>query len=294
MTDVIRVFDADNYLGETPIWSAEQQVLWWVNCEQPAELHRLVPETGKHDKWPMPNRCGGFVPKKEGGLLVVLADGLYDFDPASGKLSLRVASGLPAEIKLHECHCDRQGRFWVGAFDHNFLHDRNATGGFFYRLDGDTLTPVIDGIAVANGLAFSPDGRTMYACSSPSRKVEAFDLDPESGAVSNRRTFLKLADEDKGHIDGATVDAEGGYWLAAVGAAELRRYRPDGSLDRVVPLPFSNPTKPAFGGSDMATLYITSTKMQINPDMPGFDANGGLFAFKPGEKGVAETPLVQG
>jgi sugar lactone lactonase YvrE len=294
MTAVTRVFDADNYLGETPIWSAEDQALWWVNCEKPSALHRWSPANGAHATWPMPSRIGGFVPKSGGGMLVVLADGLYDFDIENGKLALRVKSSLPSEIKLHECHCDRQGRFWVGAFDHNFPADRQAAGGAFYRLDCETLTPVIDRITVANGLAFSPDGSTMYAASSPSRKVEAFDLDRQTGAISNRRVFIALAADDQGHIDGATVDAEGGYWLAMVGIGELRRYLADGRLDRVISLPFSNPTKPAFGGPDLGTLYITSTKMKINPDMPGFDANGGLFALTPGEKGVAEMPLAKG
>lgn len=291
---VTMAFDADNYLGETPIWSAEEQALWWVNCEQPAEMHRWHPESGRHDVWPMPARNGGFVPKAGGGLLVALADGLYDFDPASGALAMRVQSDLPDLIKLHECHCDRQGRFWIGAYDHHFPADRSAAGGFFYRLDDDVLTPVIDGIAVANGLAFSPDGRTMYATSSPSRKVEAFDLDPETGDVSNRRTFFALEPDYKGHIDGATVDAEGGYWVALVGTGELRRYTPDGALDRTIAMPCSNPTKPGFGGPDMATLYVTSTKMAINPDHPGNAANGPVYALRPGVAGVAETPLAEG
>ena len=292
MTEVTRVLDADNYLGETPIWSPEDRSLWWVNCEQPAALHRWTPATGEHDSWPMPKRIGGFVHKAGGGLLVALADGLYDFDESDGELTLRVPSGLPDHIKLHECHCDRQGRFWIGAYDHHFPADRAAAGGAFYRLDGDRLIPVIDGITVGNGLAFSPDGRTMYAASSPSRKVEAFDFDPESGTVSNRRTFIALAADDRGHLDGATVDAEGGYWLAMVGAGELRRFLPDGTLDRTISLPFSNPTKPAFGGADMTTLYVTSTKMKINTSAPGNDANGGIFALVPGETGVAETLLL--
>ena len=121
--------------------------------------------------------------------------------------------------------------------------------------------------------------------------VEAFDLDPESGALSNRRTFLTLPREE-GFCDGATVDSEGGYWLAAVGAGALRRYLPDGTLDRIVTLPFSNPTKPAFGGPDMATIYVTSTKMAINTDAPGFSNNGGIFAFQPGVRGIAETDFA--
>lgn len=292
MTTVTLALDADNYLGETPIWSVRGQALWWVNCEQPAALHRWSPRTGAHENWPMPARIGGFVEKAGGGLLVVLADGLYDFDPLTGGLKVRVRPGLPEQIKLHECHCDRQGRFWVGAYDHDFHTDRSAAGGHFYRLDGDTLTPVVDGIAVANGLAFSPDGRTMYAASSPSRKIDALDLDPATGAVSNRRTFIQFGPEEKGFLDGATVDAEGGYWLAMVGIGEVRRYRPDGSLDRTIVMPCTNPTKPGFGGPDLATLYVTSTRMKIQTDRSGEDRNGGLYAIVPGERGVPEVPLA--
>jgi sugar lactone lactonase YvrE len=120
MIDVSCVLDAGNHLGETPIWCAAEQVLYWINCEKPPELHRWSPATGRHDIWPMPKRVGGYVPKAAGGLLVVLADGLYDFDTTSATLSLRVKSPLPDHVSLHECHCDRQGRFWVGSYDHHY------------------------------------------------------------------------------------------------------------------------------------------------------------------------------
>lgn len=291
MTEVRLAFDAGNYLGETPIWSVSEQALWWVNCEHPPELHCWAPQTGAHRKWPMPQRIGGFVPKQEGGLLVALADGLYDFDPEDGKLALRVPSPFPPQVKLHECHCDRQGRFWIGAYDHDFPANRAAKGAAICRLDGDRLTPVIDGIAVANGMAFSPDGRTMHVADSPTRSVEAFDLDPETGALSNRRTFLALSDGE-GFVDGATVDAEGGYWLANVGAGALRRYLPDGTLDRIVPLPFSNPTKPAFGGPGLATLYVTSTQLPMQSFTTPSAPNGPIYALQPGEHGVEEVPFA--
>lgn len=291
MTDVWLAFDADNYLGETPIWSVEDQALWWVNCEHPPELHRWHPESGDHSRWPMPLRIGGFVPKRSGGLLVALADGLYDFDPESGALTLRVASPLPPQVKLHECHCDRQGRFWIGGYDHDFPANRDAKGACLLRLDGDVLTPVVRGIAVSNGLAFSPDGRTLYAANSPKRTVEAWDLDPETGEVSNRRLFLALQDGE-GFVDGATVDSQGGYWLANVGAGRLRRYLPDGTLDRIVELPFTNPTKPAFGGRDLKTLYVTSTRLPMQEFKEPRAENGGIWALRPGETGVAELPLA--
>ncbi|MBP6580721.1 MAG: SMP-30/gluconolactonase/LRE family protein [Sphingorhabdus sp.] len=264
------------------------QSFWWVNCENPPELHRWHPESGAHDVWPMSQRIGGFVHKESGGLLLALADGIYDFDAETSAITLRAQSPLPPHVKLHECGCDRQGRFWVGSFDHHFPADRAAAGGSWFRLDGDVLTRVIEGVAVANGLAFSPDGRTLYCANTPSRSVDAFNLEPETGAVSNRRTFVILAPGD-GHIDGAAVDAEGGYWLAVVGTGTVRRYLPNGSLDRTITLPCSNPTKPAFGGAALDTLYFTSAKMVIKPDAPGADANGGLFAVTPNVRGIADT-----
>ncbi len=291
MNEVTVAFDANNHLGETPIWSVDEQALWWVNCENPPEIHRWSPSTGEHRKWDMPDRVGGFVHKRDGNLLVALADGLYDFDVASGNLSLRVKSPLPPQVKLHECHCDRQGRFWIGAYDHDFGHDRTSQKAGWYRLDGDTLTPVIEGISVANGLAFSPDGTRAYLSDSPLRRVDVYDLDPATGGLSNGRPFLQLVDGE-GFVDGATVDAEGGYWLANVAAGRLRRYLPDGTLDRIVELPFLNPTKPAFGGPDLRTLYITSCQLDLPQFKKGTAPNGPVYAVDVGFSGVPETPLA--
>ncbi len=288
MSDVHILVDADNHLGEAPIWSAREQALWWINCEHPPQLHRWEAASGAHQTWPMPQRIGGFVHKASGGLLVVLADGVYDFDPATMHFTLRAASPLPEHVKLHECHCDRQGRLWVGSYDHHFPADRSADGGAWFRLDGDALTPVLTGVAVANGLTFSPDGRTMYTSNNATRIVEAHDLDPASGELSNSRTFLTLA-PGEGFIDGATIDLLGGYWLALVSAGKLRRYNVDGTIDRDIALPCSNPTKPAFGGADMQALFVTSAKMAIRPDAPGAEANGAVFALTPGFQGLEET-----
>lgn len=288
MTEVYLAYSANNHLGESPCWFAHEQTLWWVNCESSPELHRWHPDSGAHTKWDLPQRVGGFVPKIGGGVLLALADGVYDFEPDAGTLHLRATSPLPSHVKLHECLCDRQGRFWVGAYDHAFPANRNARGGSWFRLDENRLTPVLEGISVANGLAFSPDGRTMYVSDSPTRRVDAYDLDPLAGTLSNRRTFLALG-EGEGFVDGATVDSAGGYWLANVGAGAMRRYLPDGKLDRIVTLPFSNPTKAAFGGRDLQTLFITSTKLAMPITMSPTADNGGVFAFRPGESGIPET-----
>lgn len=289
---VERVLDIGNYLGETPVWSVSEQALYWVNCEKEAELHRWSPGSGSHRVWPMPRRIGGFVLKSGGGALVALADGLYDFDPAKGDVTLRTSSPLPPQVMLHECMCDRQGRFWIGAYDHGWTPQTpDSCDAAYFRLDGDKLSSVIGDIHIANGLAVSPDGRTLYAGDSPAHQIYAFDLDPATGALANRRIFLELARGD-GHIDGATVDALGGYWLAVVGKGQLRRYLPGGTLDRTIELPFSNPTKPAFGGPDLDVIYVTSTKMAIPPSgTAGVEQNGGLFAVHAGVRGLEDPKL---
>lgn len=291
MIEAIRAFDADDYMGESPIWSVRDQALWWVNCENPPAIRSWSPTTGEERQWTMPRRVGGIAFKASGGLLVVLSDGVYDFDPHTEELQLRAKSSLPDDVMLHECQCDHQGRLWVGGYDHAYATDRDTDRAAYFRLDGSELTPMIEGIAVANGLAFSPDGKTMYAADSGRRTTYAFDLAPGNGALSNRRDFLSV-DPSEGFIDGATIDAEGGYWLALVASGEVRRYHPDGSLDLTISVPFSNPTKPAFGGPDLATMYLTSTKLMIRSDSPKHQGNGGVWAISPGFAGVVEIDHV--
>jgi len=282
--------EAKNHLGEAPAWSAEESALYWINCEHPAELLRWDAKSEAVRRWPMPERIGGFVLKRSGGALVVLASGLFDLDFGTGKLSLRVRSPLPSHVALHECACDRNGRFWVGSIDRRVgpgnLHPR---GGSFFRLDGTELTPVMDGISCANGLAFSPDGDSLYFTDSPTSRCERWSLDPRTGAIGDRQTFFELA-PGEGFVDGATVDREGGYWASIVYGSALRRYLPDGTLDLEVKLPFENPTKVAFGGDCLEMLYITTTVEGIGGNCSPL--NGGLFAFEPGVSGVPESCLA--
>lgn len=281
--------DVKNHLGETPVWSEAEQVLYWVNCEEPSEILRWDPASGALSRWAMPQRCGGFVLKKGGGALVTLARGLYDFDFGTGALTLRVSSPLPEGISLHECVCDPSGRFWTGSIN-DTINPNNLLpgGGQFFRLDGDTLVPVIDGISCANGVGFSPDGKTLYFSDSPTGRCDKYAVDPATGELGPRETFFQLG-AGEGFVDGATVDADGGYWPTIVYSGWLRRYLPDGTLDLVIKLPFFNPTKLAFGGKNLDTVYVT-TMSEGDGEPDGRD--GGLFALKPGFKGVSEPLFV--
>jgi L-arabinonolactonase len=281
--------DANDFLGETPVWSVAEQALYWVNCEDPPLLRRWHPASGAQKSWPMPERIGGFVLRETGGPVVTLASGVYDLDPDSGTLSPRARSPFGPEVQLHESGCDHDGRLWIGGHDSRRSDDNPfPKGGGLCRLDGDQLTVVVPDITISNALGFSPDGNRIYFTDSLTRSILMAEIDRKTGDLSNIRDFIKLGDGE--FIDGATVDAEGYYWGALVTKGEVRRYAPDGSLDRIVPLPLSNPTKPVFGGPDLKTMYITSTQL----DLPNYKGpNGAIYAIRPGVAGVAE-PMFKG
>ena len=272
-----RIVDAKNVIGETPVWSVAEQVLYWIDCEDP-KLQRWDPATGEVAQWLMPERFGGFALKQGGGMLVVLAGGLYDFDLASGELALRVKSPLEAPVALHECACDPAGRFWVGSMNQTIgAGNAHPGGAALLRLEGDELVREADSFSCANGLAFAPDGRTLYISDSTTQRCDKYPLDPETGKLGERETFFSLQ-PDQGFVDGAAIDTEGAYWCPLVYTARLRRTLPDGTADLEVTLPFNNPTMVAFGGKDMKTVFVTSTSLSVGT--PVTELDGGLFSFR--------------
>ena len=149
--DIRCVVDAKNHTGETPVWSVHENALYWIDCHGPPPcIQRWDAASGEVTRWEMPERCGGIVLKQRGGAFVTLASGLFDFDFATGELSKRVASPLPDHVALHESALDPTGRFWVGAIDSRVGPGNMHPGGAkLFRLDGETLTPVIDGMSCA-------------------------------------------------------------------------------------------------------------------------------------------------
>ena len=280
------VVDARNQIGETPIWCQAQKALYWIDCQKP-ELLRWDSRSGEVKRWPMPERVGGIALKTGGGALVVLASGLFDFDFETGDLARRTMSPMPGNIAMHECGCDPNGRFWVGSINLDMAPGNMSPGGAsLFHLEGKALVCEAEEISCANGLAFAPDGRTLYISDSSTQRCDRYAMDPQTGKLGPRETFFQLAEND-GFVDGATVDAEGGYWATLVSIGKLRRYLPDGTPDIDVTLPFNNPTKLVFGGDDMRTLFITSMSETLGGTNPTA-LDGGVFAFKPGMAGTPE------
>jgi|UPI00040B7B16 sugar lactone lactonase YvrE len=284
------VLDIRAESGETPVWSVAERKLFWVDQEA-HRLNAFDPACGSNESWQMPAHVSSFALRGAGEPIVVaLRTGLFDFDRASGTLA-PVAAPPPYPVETHRFNdgrCDRQGRYLIGSVDLSYFQTGVAGRAAVYRLDGGGLAEVIGDITCSNGMAFSPDGRIMYLADSPAGRVYAFDYDIVTGTPSNRRVFTER-DRGDGIFDGAEVDAEGGYWVCLLMKGAVARYMPDGRLDREIAVPVLQPTKVAFGGPELATLYLTSAAHRHLPgDQPLGRHAGGLFAIETGVRGIEE------
>ena len=197
----------------------------------------------------VPGKVGAIAIRGEGQLLAAVGTelGMLDFTTGDYEPWKPVEPGDTGN-RLNDGRCDPVGRFWVGSmYDPTSARIRS---GHLHRTDasGDQLT-LLDDVGVANGLAFSPDGTTMYFADTFDRTVWTFDYDVDTGIPSNQRVFLDMGDLP-GKPDGACVDEEGGYWLACVRGGALIRVLPSGTVERSIELPVSSPTMCAFGGTE--------------------------------------------
>jgi sugar lactone lactonase YvrE len=287
MATIECVLDCRAELGEGPVWDEVEGVLYWVNIKA-HEIHRFDPATGKDTFWKTPADVGSLALRKNGGMVVALKTGFFFFDPPSGEFAV-IAEPEPdrPDNRFNDGKTDRQGRFWAGSL---YDPDETKPTGALFRLDADRIChKMVDGIHASNGLAFSPDSKTMYYADSRRRIVWAWDFDKDDGALSNRRVFIELAGAD-GVPDGAAVDIDGCYWLTQPPAARVVRYDPRGRPDRVLQMPVSQPTCVAFGGPRMDTLYITSARYRMPAEkLAGEPLAGGIFVAHPGIAGLTDA-----
>ena len=270
-------------LGECPIWCERTRSLWWVDSRAPA-VRRLDCASGIVTELALPEVVGSIAFRERGGMLAALQSGIHALDPADGKLEAlaKPEAHLP-ENRFNDGRCDRAGRFWAGTMS----DARREPVGSLYRLDADlSCTRMRNEIIIPNGLAWSPDGRTLYFADTNRHAIWAYDCDPASGAIANQRL---LVDATPGRPDGSCVDADGCLWNAEYGGWRIVRYTPQGRVDRVIGMPVANPTCCCFGGDALDVLYVTSATQRLTPeDLARQPLAGSVFALRPGATGLAE------
>lgn len=289
------VLHVRNQTGESPVWHAQEQALYWVDIPA-GVLHRWRVHDQQHASWRANQPLGCIARASEGGWIGAMEDGVYRLAPGPDQvLSAQAWARVDharSGMRFNDGRCDRQGRFWAGTMLTDMA--QAAPVGALYRLTGRgdalRLERMAGELIVPNGLAFSPDGRTMYLSDShPQRQcVWAYDYDIDAGVPGRRRVFIdRLV---AGRPDGAAVDAEGCYWICGNDAGMVHRYTPDGRLDRSLRVPVAKPAMCAFGGKDLDTLFVTSIRL---PDAAPHALDGAVFALRPGVGGI-EEPVFTG
>ncbi|WP_439549185.1 SMP-30/gluconolactonase/LRE family protein [Falsiroseomonas sp.] len=266
MDNIRCLADTADELGESPVWDPRDNCVWWLDNLKPA-IHRCDPATGAHAEWKLPEFVGSIGLRAKGGFIAGTLQGFAILDPAKGIFDTiaRPEPDRPGN-RMNDGKVDRRGRYWCGGMNARFVETYEASASL-WRLDPDgSVHRMETGIIVGNGIAFSPDDRTMYLSDSSAKTVWAYDFDLDAGTIANRRVFLSATNfpGHNGKVDGAAVDTDGFYWAALPYDGLLIRYAPDGRVDRCYRMPSSCPTMPSFGGAGHDVMFVTTARKFLN------------------------------
>lgn len=298
--------DSRCQLGESPFWHHRESALYWLDIKARTVLRKRIEGTALDsaapvERWLLPSEPGCMAPARRGGLVLALRDGIYRAREWGGALSLLVpAAHDTRSMRFNDGKCDVRGRFWAGNL--NEAKDRpNAT---LYCLDArdardgrtPTFTRMADEATTANGLAFSPDARTMYWADTAAHAVRAWDWSADENTLTRARTFKAFDAKPDGWTpgapmpdgrpyggrpDGATVDAQGDYWVAMYEGAQLLRFAASGEQLAALPVPAQCPTMPCFGGDDLRTLFVTTVgEKRPEAEVARMPASGFVLAMR--------------
>lgn len=258
MYEVEHLLAIQNTLGEGPLWSVEEQRLYWVDIDERC-FYRLDPAARTYERYEVGTKIGALALNKAGGFVLAAAAGLGLWRIGDNQITyLEDTIAYKPRNRFNDGAVDRAGRFWAGTASDEPV---NA----LYRLDSDRTIHLMENhIYTSNGIGWSPDNRIMYYSDSGGPGVVyAYDFDLESGSISNRRVFLPPTGTDA-VADGLTVDSEGCVWVAYWNGWKVARYDPQGNLMRAIRMPVQRPTSCNFGGPDLNELYVTSASTGLS------------------------------
>ena len=282
------VWELEAELGEGPVWVERDQALWFVDIKK-QQICRYDPEDGSRRSWDSPEQVGFILPAEGGGFVAGLQSGLHHFDEQSGtfRLIVEVEPEIPTN-RINDGASDASGRLWFGTMDNG---EKKKSGAFYCYRDGRLTRTKLDGIAITNGPAVSPDGKLLYYVDTLKGTIDVADI-RDDGSLANLRLFVRIDPRD-GHPDGPTIDSNGYLWISLYAGWEARRYAPTGELVETVRFPVANITKIAFGGEGLRTAFATTARQLLSADdIAKQPLAGALFEFIANVPGVP-SPLVR-
>ncbi len=279
--EVDLVLDARAELAEGPVWDQSGGQLVWVDLLAGA-VHRFDPASGDDRALDVGQPVGAVALRRSGGYVAAVRDGIALLGESGEPVIVAPVETDVAFSRFNDGKCDPAGRFWAGT-----SRMEGPPGGTLYRIDPDhSVTPVVTGLLLSNGLGWSLDGTAMYLIDSLAGSLDVFDFVPETGIPAGRRSLVRF-DPSEGLPDGMTVDGDGFLWVALYGGGAVRRYSPAGKLDLVIELPVSQVTSCTFGGTDLRELYITTAAQHLSRRRRLAEPSaGGIFRCRPGAVGL--------
>lgn len=282
-------------LGESPVWSASNSALFWVDISG-KQLYRF--QQGGLRSWQFETFVAAVAPcVTSDHVVLALTDRVALFDFTTETVSELCQPDESPQNRSNDARCDARGRFWLGTMQNNLDAVGNGTavtqssGGLYCVYPTGKAEKMLSDLGITNGITWSPDNRTMYIADSLKNCIYAFDFDLKTGDLSRQRVFHE--GYDRGVPDGATVDAEGYVWSARYGGDCLVRHAPSGTIDRVVDLPVSNPTSCTFGDDNLDTLIVTSATLGLNTEqLKSNPLEGATLALNVGSRGIYSAPFA--
>lgn len=278
-------------LGESPFWHPHEQTLYWVDIPG-RQIHRCNVFMGTVESWAMPAEPGCIAPARSGGLVIALRDGIYRARSWGGVLEKLVAATHEVTTtRFNDGKCDPLGRFWASTI----YEPRDARKATLYCLDGSGPSPRLEGKAgdatVGNGLAWSPNSRTLYWSDTTAHVIRAWDWDAAGNQLRQGRVFCQFPAKPPGwqagmpgyggRPDGAAVDSEGNYYVAMFEGQRVLKLSPGGEVLADIPTPVVCPTMVCFGGDDLQTLYLTTARHgRPAAELAAMPLSGAVFSMR--------------